>query len=132
MASVFTQIINGDIPCYRLAEDEKYLAFLDISPLKEGHALVIPKQEVDYIFNMDDKALAELIIFSKKVSVAIKEIVPCTKVGLSVVGLEVPHAHIHLIPINNVSEMNFGADKLTVPQTRMEELCKLISSKVKL
>jgi histidine triad (HIT) family protein len=98
MATVFTRIINGEIPCYKIAEDDKYFAFLDINPLRAGHTLVVPKHETDYIFDMDDEQLKGLIIFSKKVAAAIREIIPCNRIGVAILGLEVPHAHIHLVP----------------------------------
>ena len=112
MASVFTRIIQGEIPAYKIAEDDNYLAFLDVFPLAEGHTLVIPKQEVDNIFDLDPDVYKRLFEFSQKIGIAIKKVVPCVKVGISVVGLEVPHAHIHLIPINKVSDMNFSREKL--------------------
>ncbi|MZP56749.1 MAG: HIT domain-containing protein, partial [Bacteroidales bacterium] len=98
MATIFSRIIKGEIPCYKIAEDERYFAFLDINPLKEGHTLVVPKQETDYIFDLDDDQLAGLIIFSKKIAAAIKKAFPCNRIGIAVLGLEVPHAHIHLVP----------------------------------
>lgn len=108
MASIFSKIIAGEIPCYKLAEDERFFSFLDIRPMAPGHALVIPKQEIDYFFDMQDQQLADIMIFAKRVAAAIKAEVPCKKVGTAVVGLEVPHAHIHLVPINEVSDMKFG------------------------
>ncbi|MDX1904703.1 MAG: HIT family protein [Thermonemataceae bacterium] len=108
MASIFSKIVAGEIPCHKIAEDEHHLAFLDIFPIAKGHTLVIPKKETDYIFDMEDEALAQLHIFAKKVAQAIKKAIPCERIGLAVVGLEVPHTHIHLIPINEVSDMDFG------------------------
>ena len=113
MASIFTKIVNGEIPCYKVAESEIFLAFLDVHPLAKGHTLVIPKKEIDYIFDIDDKLLQEYIVFAKSVAHAIEKAIPCKRIGVSVIGLEVPHAHIHLIPMNNVSEMNFSAPKLS-------------------
>lgn len=108
MSSLFTRIINGEIPCYKLGENEHCFSFLDIQPLVKGHALVIPKQEIDYIFDVPDELLAEMMCFSKRMAIAIREIVPCVKVGMSVIGLEVPHAHIHLVPLNHIHELNFS------------------------
>lgn len=126
MATLFTKIINGDIPCYKVAENDRFLAFLDINPLVKGHVLVIPKIEVDYIFDLDDDTLSELIVFSKFVAKKIKLAFPCEKVGLSVIGLEVPHAHIHLIPINSINDMNFSNQKLELNSTELE----LIANKI--
>jgi len=112
MATIFTKIVNGEIPCYKIAEDENYLAFLDINPLAKGHTLVIPKKEVDYIFDVDDKLLAGMMVFAKKVAIAIEKAIPCKRIGLAVLGLEVPHAHIHLIPINKLGDINFANPKL--------------------
>ncbi len=112
MSSIFTKIVNGEIPCYKVAENDQFLAFLDITPLRRGHVLVIPKVEVDYIFDLADDTLGSIFIFSKEVSAKIKKVFPCKKVGVTVIGLEVPHAHIHLIPINSLSDMNFAQEKL--------------------
>jgi histidine triad (HIT) family protein len=112
MSSVFTKIVNGEIPCYKVAENDQFLAFLDITPLRRGHVLVIPKSEVDYIFDLTDDSLGDIFIFAKEVSAKIKKIFPCKKVGITVIGLEVPHAHIHLIPINSLADMNFAQEKL--------------------
>ena len=131
MATIFTKIINGEIPCHKIAEDENYLAFLDISPLVEGHALVIPKQEVDYYFNMDDELLAGLHIFSKKIAKAIQLAIPCKKIGTTVIGLEVPHAHLHLIPINNVSDMDFSKPKLSLSQDELKITAEKIRKALK-
>jgi len=114
MATLFSRIIVGDIPCYKVAENEKFLAFLDISPLQKGHTLVIPKEEIDYIFDLDDSLLGEMMIFAKAVSKKIKASFPCKKVGIAVIGLEVPHAHIHLIPINAMKDMDFSQPKLVL------------------
>jgi len=126
MASIFSKIISGEIPCYKIAEDERYLAFLDVNPLIEGHVLVIPKEEVDYIFNIEDDLLSGLLVFSKTVAKAIEKAVPCKRIGVTVIGLEVPHAHVHLLPINNVSDMNFAKPKIKLPPERFEELAELI------
>lgn len=126
MATLFYKIINGDIPCYKVAENDRFLAFLDINPLVKGHVLVIPKIEVDYIFDLDDDILSELILFSKFVSRKIKSVFPCEKIGLSVIGLEVPHAHIHLIPINSIHDMNFSNQKLKLNPTELEVIANKI------
>ncbi|WP_106831472.1 HIT family protein [Parabacteroides pacaensis] len=114
MASIFSQIVAGTIPCHKIAEDERFFAFLDINPLVEGHTLVIPKQEVDYIFDIDDKQLADMMLFAKKVAKGIQKAIPCKKVGVAVYGLEVPHAHLHLVPINKEADMFFGNEKMSV------------------
>lgn len=110
--SIFSKIISGEIPAHKVAETSDFLAFLDINPLVEGHVLVIPKKEVDYIFDMDEETYAGLLIFAKIVAEGVKKAIPCKKVGVSVIGLEVPHAHVHLIPMNAVSDMNFSREKL--------------------
>lgn len=122
MSSIFSRIVAGEIPCYKIHEDDHFLAFLDVFPLVKGHTLVIPKKEIDYIFDIDDEKLAEMMVFSKKIAKAIKKTIPCQKVGVSVIGLEVPHAHIHLIPMNNVSEMNFSQPKLNLESSEMEKI----------
>jgi histidine triad (HIT) family protein len=122
MASIFSKIVAGEIPCYKIAENEDYLAFLDVFPLKKGHVLVIPKKEVDYIFDLDNTTYNGLMVFAKQVSVAIKQAIPCNRVGLCVIGLEVPHAHIHLIPINTMNDMNFSNEKLKLTKEEFEEI----------
>ena len=112
MSSIFTKIINGEIPSYKIAESDKFYAFLDIFPLAKGHTLVVPKKEVDYIFDLNDDLLGEMMIFSKEIAKAIEAVVPCKRIGVTVIGLEVPHAHIHLIPINSINDMDFSKDKL--------------------
>lgn len=112
MASIFTRIINREIPGHIVAEDDRYIAFLDVMPLVHGHVLVTPKQEVDYIFDLDDATISGLTIFAKKVAVAIKKAVPCKRIGIAVIGLEVPHAHVHLVPMNSVGDINFTQPKL--------------------
>jgi histidine triad (HIT) family protein len=121
MATLFTRIIKKEIPAHIVAEDDNFLAFLDINPLKEGHTLVIPKKEVDYIFDLDDDVLSGIMIFAKKVAEAIEKVVVCERIGVAVIGLEVPHAHIHLIPINSVGDINFQKEKLKPSQ---DELAK--------
>lgn len=130
MASIFTRIVKGEIPCYKILEDVSFLAFLDVSPLVKGHTLVIPKTEIDYIFDIDDRLLGEMMVFSKKVAHAIKLAIPCVKVGVSVIGLEVPHAHIHLIPMNRVDEMNFGRQKLILTSDEMVSISESIRTKL--
>lgn len=130
MTSIFSKIVNGDIPAYKVAEDDRFLAFLDINPLAEGHTLVIPKQEVDYLFDLDDKLYADYFVFAKKVAVAIKKVVPCEKVGIAVVGLEVAHAHIHLIPINTIYDIDFKKPKLKFTREEFEEISGKIADEV--
>ena len=129
MSSIFSKIVNGEIPCYKIAETEKYLAFLDVFPLAKGHTLVIPKKETDYLFDIDDEEFVGLQLFSKKVAKAIEKAVPCKRIGVAVIGLEVPHAHIHLIPLNNVSDINFSRPKLNLPKEELEEIAKAIRGK---
>jgi histidine triad (HIT) family protein len=126
MSSIFTKIINGEIPCHKIAENETCFAFLDINPLAKGHTLVVPKKEVDYIFNVDDDVLKDLAIFSKHVSKAIEKAVPCIRIGVAVIGLEVPHAHIHLIPINHVGDINFSRPKLKLSNEELDEIAEAI------
>jgi histidine triad (HIT) family protein len=128
MATIFTKIIAGEIPCYKVDEDENYLAFLDISPLAIGHVLVVPKLEVDYIFDLEDELYTGLMLFAKKVSHAIRKSVPCKRVGVAVIGLEVPHAHVHLVPLNNVQDINFSREKLNPSKEIMEDVLAKIKS----
>ncbi|MGD1845457.1 MAG: HIT family protein [Salibacteraceae bacterium] len=130
MASLFTKIVDGEIPCYKIAEDENHLAFLDVFPLAKGHTLVIPKQETDYIFDLEDTTLAALHVFAKKVAKGIDKVVPCKRIGVSVIGLEVPHAHVHLIPMNSVSDMDFSKEKLSFPPDEMEALAAEIAAAI--
>jgi histidine triad (HIT) family protein len=132
MATIFTKIINGEIPCYKIAEDENYFAFLDINPLKEGHTLIVPKTETDYIFDLEDKQLAGMILFSKKVARAIKIAVPCKRIGVAILGLEVPHAHIHLVPMDNMEDVNFKNPKMKFSPEQFKETAAKISLKVNL
>ena len=120
MASIFTKIINGEIPCHKIAETEHYLAFLDIFPLREGHTLVIPKQETDYIFDLEDDLLGGLTLFAKKVAKAVDAAIDCKRVGVAVIGLEVPHTHVHLVPINNVGDINFSSPKVSFTPEEFE------------
>ena len=131
MASIFTRIINGEIPCYKIAETPTCLAFLDISPLAKGHVLVIPKKEVDYLFDIADPLYTELMQFAKQVASAIKQVIPCIKVGVAVIGIEVPHAHIHLIPINTVSDINFSRPKLKLSDDELKETAAKIAAAYK-
>ena len=128
MQSIFSKIVKGEIPCYRIAEDEKFLAFLDISPLSKGHALVIPKEEIDYIFNLNDELYNELFLFAKKVSKAIEQSVKCIRIGLVVYGLDVPHAHIHLIPLLGNNDIDFNKPKLKLSNNEFLELSKKINA----
>ncbi len=128
MATIFTRIINGEIPCYKIAEDERFFAFLDINPLAKGHTLVIPKSETDYIFDLPDETLGDMMVFAGRVAKAIQAVVPCTKVGVTVIGLEVPHAHIHLIPISSIYDMDFSKPKLKLDRETFEELQEAIAS----
>ncbi len=126
--TVFEKIVAGEIPCYKIAETDEFLAFLDVSPIKEGHVLVIPKVAVDYIFDLDDDMYSGLTLFAKKVANAIDASIPCERVGVAVVGLEVTHAHIHLIPIHEVGDVSFANPKLNLSPERMTEIAKTISS----
>ena len=120
--TIFSRIIVGEIPCYKIAENEQFFAFLDINPMTKGHTLVIPKQEEDYLFNLDDQTVADMMVFSKKVAAAIEKSVSCLRIGVAVIGLEVPHAHIHLIPINQESDMNFKNPKLKLSPEEMTDI----------
>ena len=126
MATIFTKIVNGEIPCYKIAENEHFLAFLDVFPLVKGHTLVIPKQEINYIFDIEDSLLADMMVFSKTIAKAVKAAIPCERIGVTVIGLEVPHAHIHLVPINTVSDMNFSLPKISVEPAEMELIAAAI------
>lgn len=126
MVSIFTKIVNGEIPSYKIAEDDRFYAFLDINPLAKGHTLVIPKREVDYIFDLEDSLYKDLWAFARKVALAIEEVVPCERMGLTVLGLEVPHAHIHLVPINTVYDIDFKKPKLKLTEGEFEELAEEI------
>ncbi len=125
--TIFEKILAGDVPSYKVAENEKCLAFLDVFPLKEGHVLVIPKSPIDYIFDIDNQDLSDLHLFSKKVAIAMKSVLSCNRIGLAVIGLEVPHAHIHLVPIDSVEDINFSKPKIEVDSNRMLEISLAIS-----
>lgn len=128
MSSIFTKIVNGEIPCYKIAENETCFAFLDINPLAKGHTLVIPKKEVDYLFDLDDASLTALTLFSKKMALAIGKAMPCKRVGVAVLGLEVPHAHIHLVPLQTEADISFSKPKLKLEKAEMEDIAKRIQS----
>ena len=127
MPSIFTRIIQGEIPCYKVAESERCFAFLDINPLAKGHTLIVPKKEVDYLFDVEDELYVDLMRFAKKVAIALEKAVPCERIGVTVIGLEVPHAHVHLIPINALNDMNFAKPKLTMSAEELEMLAATIS-----
>ena len=130
MATIFTKIIKGEIPCYKIAEDDRYFAFLDINPLKAGHTLAVPKEETDYLFDLEDDQLAGLILFSKKVAEAIRTAIPCNRIGVAVLGLEVPHAHIHLVPMDSMDDVNFKNPKLKFSPEEFKAIASKITSKV--
>jgi len=132
MSTIFSRIVRGEIPSYRIAEDDNYYAFLDINPLAQGHTLVIPKQETDYLFDLEDDLLAGMMVFSKKVALAIEKVVPCKRIGVAVLGLEVPHAHIHLIPINSEADISFSRPKLKLTDEEFRALAEKISREVRL
>ncbi|MEY4384651.1 MAG: hypothetical protein RI995_2193 [Bacteroidota bacterium] len=128
MSSIFTKIVNGEIPCHKIAEDDRFLAFLDVMPLVEGHTLVIPKQEVDYIFDLDPELLGDLMKFAQKIAPAIKKAIPCKRLGVTVIGLEVPHAHVHLVPMNRMADMNFSNEKMKPSQAELAKTAEKIIS----
>ncbi len=130
MSSIFSKIIAGEIPCYKIAEDSDFLAFLDINPLNYGHTLVVPKKEIDYIFDLDDDLLARMNVFAKKIGLAIERVVPCERIGIAVLGLEVPHAHIHLIPINGIYDIDFSKPKLKLTAEEFIELAGKIRAQL--
>jgi len=129
MAGIFARIASGEIPSYKIAENEKFFAFLDINPLAKGHTLVIPKKEIDYIFDMDAEMYQEFWQFAMKTAMALKKVVPCIKIGVAVIGLEVPHAHIHLVPLNSMNDINFSLPKLTFPAEEMKQIaCEIAAA----
>ena len=130
MSNIFSKIVSGDIPCYKVAEDDHYLAFLDIFPLAKGHVLVIPKKETDYIFDLPSEDYLVLWEFAQKVAKAMDKVIVCKRIGIAVVGLEVPHAHIHLVPLNNVSDINFEGPKLKFSEAEMQSVADLIKSAI--
>ena len=127
MSSIFSKIVRGEIPCYRIAENDEFLAFLDVNPLVKGHTLVIPKKEEDYIFDLDDASFTNLHLFAKEVAKKLKGCFPCKKIGVSIIGLEVPHVHIHLIPINSIDDMNFSREKLRLSPEELQELANKVN-----
>jgi histidine triad (HIT) family protein len=132
MASIFSRIVNGEIPAWKVAENDKFLAFLDINPLAEGHTLVIPKEEMDYIFDIEDPLYAEYFTFAKKVAKGIRKVIPCTKVGIAVIGLEVAHAHIHLIPINSIYDIDFSRPKLKFSPEQFKHTADAIAAQIEI
>lgn len=124
MASIFTRIILGEIPCYKIAENENFIAFLDILPVAKGHCLVVPKKEIDFIFDLPDEDIREINLFAKEIARKLKAVIPCKRIGISVIGLEVPHAHMHLIPINELDDMNFKRERLKFTENEYLELVK--------
>jgi histidine triad (HIT) family protein len=126
MGTIFSKIVKGEIPCYKVAENDRFLAFLDIMPLRKGHVLVIPKVETDYIFDLSDADLADLMCFAKSIAIKLKSAIPCKKIGMTVIGLEVPHAHIHLIPMNSIADMDFSQPKMTLTTEELTEISQLI------
>lgn len=130
MATIFSRIIAGEIPCYKIAEDQNNFAFLDINPVAPGHVLVVPKKDVDYLFDLNDQDYASLQMFAKQVATAVKAAMPCVRVGVAVMGLEVPHAHIHLIPINEEKDMNFFKEKVQLPQEEMVRIAQAIAAQM--
>ncbi|KAA6321432.1 putative HIT-like protein [termite gut metagenome] len=130
MATIFSRIIAGEIPCYKVAENDRFFAFLDINPLTKGHTLVVPKQEIEYIFDLNDEDTAAMYVFAKKIARAIEQAIPCKRIGMAVIGLEVPHAHIHLIPINKESDMLFSNPKLKLKEEDFKEIAQNIFQQV--
>ena len=130
MSSIFTRIVNGEIPCYKIAEDDNFFAFLDINPLKKGHTLVIPKKEVDYIFDLEEDTLAGMMVFSQKVALAIEKGLPCNRIGVVELGLEVPHAHIHLIPIDSEADVRFSNPRVRLTEDEFKEIAARISKEI--
>ncbi|MES2618149.1 MAG: HIT family protein [Bacteroidota bacterium] len=132
MSTIFQKIIDGEIPAYKVAENDFFLAFLDVNPLAKGHTLVIPKKATDYIFDMADNELAAMHVFAKQVAIGIKSVVPCVKVGVAVIGLEVPHAHIHLVPMNKVADLNFAGPRISLSKDEYEAVASAISQAITL
>jgi histidine triad (HIT) family protein len=127
MSTIFSKILAGEIPCYKVAENDKFLAFLDVMPLAKGHCLVIPKKEVDYFFDLENDILSEYNLFAKEVAVKIKKVVPCIKIGVAVIGLEVPHAHMHLVPMNHIGDLNFTKERVKLTPEEFSKLAEQIS-----
>jgi len=126
MASIFSRIITGEIPCYKIAENDRFIAFLDVFPLVKGHVLVVPKKETDYVFDLSQEELSEILVFAQGVAKKIEKAIPCKRVGVAVIGLEVPHAHVHLVPINTADDLNFTRPKLQVDKSEMEAIAEKI------
>jgi histidine triad (HIT) family protein len=126
MPSIFTRIINGEIPCYKIAEDDRFIAFLDITPVAEGHTLVIPKNEVDQYFDLDDDSIQAINLFAKKIAVNLRNAIPCKRIGVAIIGLEVPHAHIHLVPLNTLKDINFSGERLKFTPEQFIEIAEKI------
>jgi len=131
MASIFTRIIRGEIPCYKVAEDDRFIAFLDVRPLTPGHTLVVPKQEIDYIFDLDEKTLADMMLFAQRVAKAMKQVVDCKRIGVAVLGMEVPHAHIHLVPLQKETDMLFTNPRAQVSEEENTRLARAIGERMK-
>lgn len=131
METIFTKIIKGEIPSYKVAENDKFYSFLDISPLAKGHTLVVPKIQNDYIFDLDDATLAEMVVFAKKVALAIEKAVPCKRIGVAVIGLDVPHTHIHLVPINNVGDLDFTKERVKLSEEEFKQTAASIAAEFK-
>jgi histidine triad (HIT) family protein len=132
MSTLFSKIVNGEINAFKIAEDTRFLAFLDVFPLAKGHVLVIPKQEIDYIFDIEDDVLSDMMVFSKKVAKAIQKAIPCKRIGVAVIGLEVPHAHIHLVPLQTVQDINFTREKMKLDQEELQEISQKIKQYISL
>lgn len=132
MDTIFTKIIKGEIPCYKIAENEKFFAFLDINPLAKGHTLIVPKLQNDYIFDLEDDHLAKMMVFAKKIALAIQKNVPCLRIGVAVIGIEVPHTHIHLVPINQVGDLNFANPKCKLTDEELKDIAQKIAQSVQI
>ena len=130
--TIFTKIVKGEIPCYKIAENDKFFAFMDISPIAKGHTLVITKLQNDYIFDLPDDLLGEMMVFAKKVAVGIREAIPCNRIGVAVIGIDVPHNHIHLVPINGVGDLNFKAERVQLSPEEFQQIAADIAKKIKL
>lgn len=130
METIFTKIIKGEIPCYKVAENDQFFAFLDVSPLAKGHTLVVPKIQNDYIFDLEDATLSDMIVFAKKIAKAIETTIPCLRIGVAVIGLEVPHTHIHLVPLNQIGDLDFKKERVHLSKEEMSTIASQISSKI--
>ena len=130
--TIFTKIVKGEIPCYKIAENDKFFAFLDISPIAQGHTLVIIKLQNDYIFDLPDDLLGEMMVFAKKVALGIQKAIPCNRIGVAVIGIDVPHNHIHLVPINGVGDLNFKAERVKLTPEQFKQIAENISSAIEL